>query len=677
MARNWLWRVILGGWLCLWPAVWAAANDVWLELAGQWGGVSYAVAVDGNLACLGVGPRVVALDISQPAQPQFLGKSPVLPSEVGGIALTGAYAYVAAGNLYVIDVSDPPNVEWVGTGVADPPNGLADVAVQGGYTYAVDPFEGLRVFDISTPWTPVWVGSCPISEDGAALAVAGSYAYVLSPYALDVIDISDPTAPFVVSSSAHSYADDIVARDGYAYVTTWNGAQAGLEVVDVSDPYAPFVVGFCPTEPLAHAVAVAGNYAYVTVDLVSLDRGLAVINIADPTAPFLVGMCNTDGLFLACVAVLDGFAYMTDADADHGLLVIDVQDPAAPEQVGGYHNVGRAYGVTVAGAHAYVDGRRDGLHIVDVSDPGQSARVAFRPGGGNAAVVGNVAYLAKYYDGLEIVDVSDPAAPYTLGQYTTSDCAIDVAVQDHFAYVADRLGGLIVVDVADPCAPFWVSGCAAGTAWSVDLSGRFAYVADAGAGLRIIDVRDPYAPFEVGFCAVSSPRSVQVGGEYVYLATHTDGFDIIDVSDPNHPQSIGQFTAPGTNEFVTVHGNYAYLANPIRLFLVDVSIPSQPALAGEFSTTGQPCGVDVSGGYAYIADDQSGLTILAVHIPGDLDCDGRVDFGDINPFVLALCSPEIYPQAYPQCHQINADINADGTVDFGDINPFVALLTGR
>ena len=61
---------------------------------------------------------------------------------------------------------------------------------------------------------------------------------------------------------------------------------------------------------------------------------------------------------------------------------------------------------------------------------------------------------------------------------------------------------------------------------------------------------------------------------------------------------------------------------------------------------------------------------------GDLNCDGSVDFGDINPFVLALANPATYATEYPDCNALNADINADGTVDFGDINPFVALLVG-
>jgi hypothetical protein len=59
---------------------------------------------------------------------------------------------------------------------------------------------------------------------------------------------------------------------------------------------------------------------------------------------------------------------------------------------------------------------------------------------------------------------------------------------------------------------------------------------------------------------------------------------------------------------------------------------------------------------------------------GDVNCDGLVDFGDINPFVLALSNPAAYGQAYPACDIMNGDMNCDGAVDFGDINPFVACL---
>ncbi len=56
-----------------------------------------------------------------------------------------------------------------------------------------------------------------------------------------------------------------------------------------------------------------------------------------------------------------------------------------------------------------------------------------------------------------------------------------------------------------------------------------------------------------------------------------------------------------------------------------------------------------------------------IGLRGDMNCDGRVDFGDINPFISIL-------NGATPCSTYNADVNGDGRVDFGDINPFIALL---
>lgn len=55
---------------------------------------------------------------------------------------------------------------------------------------------------------------------------------------------------------------------------------------------------------------------------------------------------------------------------------------------------------------------------------------------------------------------------------------------------------------------------------------------------------------------------------------------------------------------------------------------------------------------------------------GDCNCDGQIDFGDINPFVLALSEG-----VYCDGTGYNADLDENGSVGFEDINPFVALLT--
>jgi acetyl esterase/lipase len=63
-------------------------------------------------------------------------------------------------------------------------------------------------------------------------------------------------------------------------------------------------------------------------------------------------------------------------------------------------------------------------------------------------------------------------------------------------------------------------------------------------------------------------------------------------------------------------------------------------------------------------------------VRGDLNCDGEVSFGDVNPFVLALTGELAYVTSFPACNWYDADVDGDGRVAFLDINPFVALLAG-
>jgi len=64
---------------------------------------------------------------------------------------------------------------------------------------------------------------------------------------------------------------------------------------------------------------------------------------------------------------------------------------------------------------------------------------------------------------------------------------------------------------------------------------------------------------------------------------------------------------------------------------------------------------------------------------GDLNCDGIINFGDINPFIQALSNFPAWKAQHPYCPEQNADINGDGQYGgaqgFGDINPFVVLLS--
>ena len=50
----------------------------------------------------------------------------------------------------------------------------------------------------------------------------------------------------------------------YAYVAAYG---SGLQVIDISDPTAPSYAGSYDTPGIAYGVAISGNYAYVADDL--------------------------------------------------------------------------------------------------------------------------------------------------------------------------------------------------------------------------------------------------------------------------------------------------------------------------------------------------------------------------------------------------------------------------
>lgn len=67
---------------------------------------------------------------------------------------------------------------------------------------------------------------------------------------------------------------------------------------------------------------------------------------------------------------------------------------------------------------------------------------------------------------------------------------------------------------------------------------------------------------------------------------------------------------------------------------------------------------------------------LPTAVRGDLNCDGTLDFFDVDPFLLALFDSVGYAAAFPDCELMNGDMDESGAVDFLDIDLFVSCLLG-
>ncbi len=146
----------------------------------------------------------------------------------------------------------------------------------------------------------------------------------------------------------------------------------------------------------------------------------------------------------------------------------------------------------------------------------------------------------------------------------------------------------------------------------------------------------------------------QIGGAQNTFGQAGSSIGTDPVVDPAIGQSgsqailSGSFPAPGTL------GSYTFrLQNAIANVLTQVNAP--PA----FSTVAQ----------ASVNLDAASFTFTVGQIicRGDCDCDGDIDFDDINPFVAALGG------ATP-CSFDNCDVDGNGQINFDDINPFVAVI---
>ncbi len=413
--------------------------------------------------------------------------------------------------------------------------GFNDVFISGNYAYVAavassSPCSAtagagngceLKVFDISNPAVPVYVGGADSTGQtnigfGAtsfySLFVSGSYAYI--------------------AQAASSTLCSAVASDA------GNGCE--LKVFNISNPSLPTYIGGADISGATNAsttgssiteyfdsVHVSGNYVYLVTH-----RGNST-------------NCATVGNKIGCE-----------------LQVYSISDPANPTFVGGADTSGVAnsgtftsdfYAAVVSGSYAYVvktanttdcaglNGDMQGceLQIYNISDPANPTYVggADVSGATNSGTTGNNAQ-----------DFTDIAISGSYAYITTAGSTVDCGT------VGNKEGcELQIYDISNPAAPTFVGGA--------DYSGA----TNSGTG---------------GLNYQEYPDSIFVSGNYAYLGgSNNNGncatskitceLQVYDVSVPSTPLFIvGVDDSGGINSgtgggavYPFVSGNYVYLAH--------------------------------------------------------------------------------------------------------------------
>jgi hypothetical protein len=175
-------------------------------------GLALASSAAGPLVCVKLScpypdpDHLLLVDIADPRAPQVVG-SVSIPDYIEGLAAVGTLAYVGVyeimyPNYYntfqVFDLSDPSAPDLLGSIDAR----AKDIAVQGNYAYVAG--GQLTVIDVSQPAAPAIVATLDVGRDAHSLAIDGQSAYIYGslggigeppPPVVAVVDIAEPTNP--------------------------------------------------------------------------------------------------------------------------------------------------------------------------------------------------------------------------------------------------------------------------------------------------------------------------------------------------------------------------------------------------------------------------------------------------------------------------------------------------
>ncbi len=286
------------------------------------------------------------------------------------------------------------------------PDGAVDVAINRNYALVACAGTGLKILDVTDPFSPILAASLSLNGGAISIAAANDLAVLGTPSGVAIVDVRDAEKPVLRALNPVGEVEPVALDHEFAYA----GIRNGVAVVDLSNDSLRQIYNMPGAD--IDAIAVQGSALYVLTanELVTLKR----------LGPFL--------------------------SPGHSLPIAGTKAPL---------EYGRE--LLVAGARAYV-GYFTGFSILNLSDPFQPA-ISGSPAVNQAAIhslalagprrlVPVVSFAGEGTLAPALYDVTDPSdVTRFLGSFATPGAPRAAAVDRGLAYVADGLSGLAVVNL--------------------------------------------------------------------------------------------------------------------------------------------------------------------------------------------------------------------------------------
>lgn len=528
---------------------------------------------------------------------------------VNALARDGATLYLFAGKrgIVAVDISDPANPAAIGSH-----DDLGDVTIgaasPNGYGLAAGAGSTLHFLARSSPGALSLVSSLTFAdgrEVRGVVARADSFLVVsarFTPVARLFLTLYRLRIGTVQPESLREVQVPLQTPTGLAWLGDLAFIAAGNAGVIVADVRNGIITDTAGIGKFVRAVDVNDSVAVVGAQAGSFVRlrrsGAAGELLINPTFESLP-------LEPVHVALLGSRVVIATQDVDVaqepdevGRSVIELRDLDASLSGPPIGGTGRTRRIAWNGGYAYVADYTGGFRIyrADGADTSLVGVLPLGPGGRVVDVALDPprrrAYLASGSQGLQVVDVGNPAAPSLLGSLALPGLASAVAVIDSDLVVVARRGvtgaGITFVDTALPTAPASRGqiGSPVTDPRAVAVKDTIAFVADASIGLVSIGFGDPDAPGIVGSFSGTAAADLDLAGDVLLVATASNGVQIVDVFRAASPALVSQVATPPLLGVARSGNSAVLLAGRGEALVIDVASLSAPQIRGPIAVPG-------------------------------------------------------------------------------------------
>ena len=330
--------------------------------------------------------------------------------------------------------------------------------------------------------------------------------------------------------------------------------------------------------------------------------------------------------------------------------------------------------------YMYINEYREGIHVVDLSDPSAPVQKAFIaiPGNVDMAIRNNILYADSFTD-LVLIDISDPVQPsevtrvkdlfeYLIPPYD-ADYPLDEIDQEKGVILDFELREITREVYTHPTPwPIYYdyaalesssvryNASAGGSGNTYGTGGSMArfityddylYALESTYKLKTIDLSDPARP------AVKNEQylwgnieTLFISGAYMYVGS-SNGMHILSLEEPSVPILLSTYQHITSCDPVVVDGNMAYVTlragntcggNQNLLEVIDISNRNDPERMVSYAMT-EPYGLGIDGNTLFVCEGTHGLKVYDAADPYAITSHQIAQFDNIHAHdVIPLAS---------------------------------------